>query len=243
MIKELQDKLSVIGDAKKPSEVLSKLVSNVVVENIMRCQASVKMIQNIGGASGKIVIGGKNNTLNVNQKQVVTFSADCGQDVESVIKMQNKIVETVKDFIQLQAKTTILGMEKLPSQYGSDIKSEVQNLFNSKSMTEIVADFEAAQSVSNIEISGEGNMATFNQDQTLDILMKSAQKVTNQLEIINDMSNNVDKQAIASIEASEDIFTPLNISLVLLFILLIVVGIYMKSRKVASQTPLLETSN
>lgn len=237
MIQELQKQLAANSElaTKKPSQILSSLISNVVVENIMKCQSSVKMNQTIGGATGKIVIGGKNNKLDVTQKQVVSFSADCGQDVNSIIQMQQKITETVKDFIALQSKSTILGMDKLPTQYGADVKTEVQNLFNSKTVTEILADFEAAQLVSNIEITGEGNQATFNQDQTLDILLKSVQKVTNQMEVITDLEKNVDKKAEAEITVTEDYFTPTNIFLVLLFILLIIMGIMYSKKSVGNK--------
>lgn len=234
MIQELQKQMKNNSElaTKKPSEILSSLVSNVVVENIMKCQSSVKMNQTIGGTTGKIVIGGKNNKLDVTQKQVVSFSAECGQDVNSIIEMQQKITDTVKDFIALQSKSTILGMDKLPATYGSSVKTEVQNLFNSKTITEILADFEASQLVSNIEITGEGNQATFNQDQTLNILLKSVQKVTNKMEIMTDLQKNVDKQAEVEVTITEDYFTPTNIFIVLMFILLVLFGlIYSKKGK------------
>lgn len=196
MIKQLQGDTGALPNALAPppmtaSQTLSNLISNIVINAITKCQSNVEMEQEIGGSAGKITISGSKN-VSFKPKQILSFSANCMQDSNSVSTMNNQISEQIKDFMSIQSKTVLDSMQETPQSINSTINNQVNNTFNSSTITEIITNFKLDQKIGNIDIKDSSDI-DFSPEQTTQILLQATQKVVNKMDIVTGLELASDK--------------------------------------------------
>lgn len=180
-----------VSEAK---DAVKKVTAKVVVSAISRCKASIDAGQSIKG----INIGGENNQVNLKQKQTISFSLNC---------------VVIKD-IQQQIKERLDGFKGL----GVEVSEQTITM---EDLNEMMADFKASQEMSDLKISGSGNIVNFDQEQTLDLLMSSAEKVTKKFQV----------DTVAGSDNVLDSVSNLSISwvtLLIIFIFAVIVGYFAK---------------
>lgn len=180
-----------VSEAK---DAVKKVTAKIIVNAISRCKASIDAGQSMKG----ITIGGENNQVTLKQKQTISFSLNC---------------VVIKD-IQQQISERLSGFKGL----GVEVSDQTITM---EDLNEMMADFKASQEMSDLKISGSGNVVNFDQEQTLDLLMSSAEKVTKKFQV-------------DTVATSDDaISNSLSISwimLLLIFIFSVIVGYLVKTR-------------
>lgn len=171
------------------TRVATKAITDIMVQNIMKCSTSATMTQTFS------VSGSYNVVENVKQVQYLKLSSTCAQDAQNMQDLQTQIANKIKELADAQGSGVLSAVGASHSRTNIDIQNEIKNSVNQQTVAEIVNSSNATQE---LIIRGDHNIVkNFSQEQTADIVFTNAQKVVNKIKSVQDIDNKADSEAKA----------------------------------------------
>ena len=180
------------SSSKSDVDIFMESVNDVFVQSIQSCSmnSNVEQIINIKG-DGNIL-------SNIELNQVYTSLLTCVQDVNMIAQIQNNIEEKIKSFAESQSVALLGALGNSDSEINTRIHNSVRNAINVTTMTQLVNNVKAAQT---INLDGSGNtLLNINMKQVNNNIASSSQQVIANIDVLNTMKATLDQKSKATQE-------------------------------------------
>ena len=208
------------GGSKSVSTVKSvnKTVLEAMATSIMSCKGSGVLTQSF------VISGDYNVAKKVKQVQHFKLSASCSQDDQNVQNIQNSIISAIKNEAESKSVSLLGALGSSRAEQNTFIENEVKTKIGRETINEIVQNTNAAQE---IVISGNNNIIdTFEQSQTMEIVMENSQKALSNLTSVTAISSQVEaKSAAVQSNFIADIFDSIFGGMTLIIIIIAIAGL------------------
>lgn len=167
---------------------------NLITSNIMNCSSNSIQIQ-------ELIVSGNNNIIDGRQVQALTLSAECSQNAQNMADLQQQIAQEISNTAKAQGASILSILGNSSSEVDTNIINDVRQNITQKTITNIV---NQANTEQRAIISGDNNIVKFDQNQTANLVYKSAQNVINSLKSVQAINNAV--AASTESKSSNDMF-------------------------------------
>lgn len=178
------------SDSKSKSDIFMETVNNAFVQSIQSCSMNSDVEQIIS-------IKGDGNVLsNIEMNQVYTSLLTCVQDVNVVSKMQTDMENAIKSAAESQSVALLGALGSSSSDVDTKIHNSVKNAINVTTLTQLVNNIRAAQTV---YVQGSGNtLININMKQVNNNIASSSQQVVANIDVLNTLKNTITQSAKAT---------------------------------------------
>ena len=208
------------GGSKSTSTVKSvnKTVLEAAATSIMSCKGSGVLMQSF------TLSGDYNVVKNVKQVQNFKLNASCSQDDQNVQNIQNSITAAIKNEAESKSVSLLGALGSSRAEQNTFIENEVKTKITRETINEIVQNTNATQEMI---ISGNNNIVdTFEQSQTMEIIMENSQKALSSLKSVAAISTDVDaKSSAKQSNFIADIFDSIFSGMTLIIIIIAIAGL------------------
>lgn len=211
------------------TNVKTKAVVDVLVNNIMNCSGNQMMTQSFKIIGNYNVVGANGG---IKQVQSLKLSTDCTNNAENVSNLQQAVKDAVQQAAQSNSVSFLGVLGKSESEVNYNLQNEIVQKINNSTITNMINTINATQEVL---IQGNNNIVDrLEQSQTMSLVQSAAQKVVNQLASVQAIENSSNQTATAVqsnfvsdiVSSIFDGLTSMGIIWAVIFIVAMVVGGY-----------------
>jgi len=178
------------SSSQSKSEILTELVTNTLVQNILKCQRQTILQQQVD------IIGNNNVISGVRMNQAYKLDATCFQDTQALADVRNDIAQTIQQAAESQSAGVLSVLGSSNSEVKSTIENRVKNDLTFENIQTAITQINAKQGIS---VVGDNNIVkNIDMSQFISIVEDNAQTVVNNMSIINDLKSSLDQEASAT---------------------------------------------
>lgn len=175
------------SSSKSKSDIFMESVNNAFVQSIQSCSMSSDVEQIVS------VKGDGNILSNVELNQVYTSLLTCVQDVNMISKMQTDMQNAIKSAADSQSVALLGALGSSNSEVDSKIYNSVRNAINMTTMTQLVNNVKAMQT---IYVQGSGNtLINVNLKQVNSNIASSSQQIVANIDVLNTIKSSLDQSS------------------------------------------------
>jgi hypothetical protein len=168
--------------------IAQKSVVNAMTQSIMNCSGSGMMSQTVS-------VPGSFNVVNVKQVQIFSLSSSCANSAANVADIQTTVSNAIEQASSSQSVSVLGALGSSSSNSNTSISTEVSANITNQTISNIINTVTATQ---NALVSGNNNIVTVDQEQTMTIVSQSCLTALNNLSSFTALANDAKQTSTAT---------------------------------------------
>lgn len=175
--------------SKNTTSVITEAATDALARSIMECRTTGRQTQDVSQ------IGSGNVVRNVAMRQSYVLNMDCVQNAETVAKMQDEVVNAIKQKAESESVGILGALGSSRSEVDTQIRNSVKTSLTFENITRQIGSMTQSQSIFQY---GTNNLIEgVSMEQLSTVIRNASQSIVQSMEIIKTLGNKADQSTVA----------------------------------------------